>query len=164
VHHKTGATVWHPLEEATDSGIVQFYADAEAVLARVPRLGVPMILKSKPDGTTEPYGPKETAKIVRRLRGRLGLPATFTLDACHGGMTELEEAELTDGQGRARSGHRTQAAYAGYAKRTLARALPATPKRYAHMIAAGNAAGTTVQNEAPTSVQNGGGADDIAIA
>jgi hypothetical protein len=36
VHHKTGATVWHPLEEATDSGIVQFYADAEAVLARVP--------------------------------------------------------------------------------------------------------------------------------
>jgi hypothetical protein len=153
------------LEEATDSGIVQFYADAEAVLARVPRLGVPMILKSKPDGTTEPYGPKETAKIVRRLRGRLGLPATFTLDACrHGGMTELEEAELTDGQGRALSGHRTQSAYAGCAKRTLARALPATRKRCAHMIAAGNAAGTTVQNEARTGVQNDGGADDIAIA
>jgi hypothetical protein len=165
VHHKTGATVWHPLEEATDGGVVQFYADAEAVLARVPRRGVPMILKSKRDGTTEPYGPKETAKIVRQLREWLGLPTTFTLDACrHGGMTELEEAELTDGQGRALSGHRTQAAYVGYAKRTLARALPATRKRYAHMIATANTAGTAVQNEARNDVQNDRGPDDIAIA
>jgi hypothetical protein len=63
-------------------------------------------------------------------------PDTFTLDACrHGGMTELEEAELTDGQGRALSGHRIQRAYEGYAKRTLARALPATRKRYAHALA-----------------------------
>jgi hypothetical protein len=165
VHHKTGATVWHPLEEATDGGVVQFYADAEAVFARVPRLGVPMILKSRPDGTTAPYGPKETAKIVRHLRERLGLPPTFTLDACrHGGMTELEAAELTDGQGRALSGHRTQVAYSGYAKRTLARALPATRKRYAHMIAMANATGTSVQNEARKSVQNDKGHDEIAIA
>jgi hypothetical protein len=143
---------------------VQFYADAEAVLARVPRRGVPMILKPKRDGSAIPYGLKETAKIVRRLRERLGLPATFTLDACrHGGMTELEEAELTDGQGRALSGHRTQVAYAGYAKRTLARALPATGKRYAHMMAA-NATGTGVQNEALKSVQNDGRDDDTAIA
>jgi hypothetical protein len=135
---KTGATVWHPLEESADGGTVQFYADAEAVLAQVPRRGVPMILKLKRDGTAMRYGPKETAQIVRQLRDRLGLPATFTLDACrHGGMTEMEEAELTDGQGRALSGHRTQGAYAGYAKRTLARALPATRKRYAHLIAAG---------------------------
>ena len=42
------------------------------------------------------------AKLVRRVRKDAGLPPTFTLDACrHGGMTELEEAELTDGQGRA---------------------------------------------------------------
>ena len=35
------------------------------------------------------------------MRDKIGLPSTFTLDACrHGGMTELEEAELTDGQGR----------------------------------------------------------------
>jgi hypothetical protein len=165
VHHKTGATVWHPLEEATDGGIVQFYADAEAVLTRVPRRGVPMILKSKRDGTAAPYGPKETAKIVRRLRERLSLPATFTLDACrHGGMTELEEAELTDGQGRALSGHRTQAAYAGYAKRTLARALPATRKRYAHLIAAANAVGTSIQNEARNGIQNEVPDDDAALA
>jgi hypothetical protein len=165
VHHKTGATAWHPLEESADGGTVQFYADAEAVLAQVPRRGVPMILKLKRDGTAMPYGPKETAKIVRQLRDRLGLPATFTLDACrHGGMTELEEAELTDGQGRALSGHRSQGAYAGYAKRTLARALPATRKRYAHLIAAGNAAGTSIQNEARNGIQNDMPDDDAALA
>jgi hypothetical protein len=68
------------------------------------------------------------AKIVRKIRDHLArngvLSATFTLDACrHGGMTELEEAESTDGQGRALSGHRTQRAYEGYAKRTLERCV-----------------------------------------
>lgn len=39
-------------------------------------------------------------KIVQRMRKATGMPAEFTLDACrHGGMTELEEAELTDGPG-----------------------------------------------------------------
>src|SRR5262245_31314547 len=39
---------------------------------------------------------------------RVGLPL-FTRDACqHGGMTELEEAALTEGQGRAFSGHATK--------------------------------------------------------
>ena len=157
--------MWHPLEEQTGEGIVQFYADAEAVLACVPRRGVPMILKSKRDGSAVPYGPKETAKLVRRVRDLIGLPDKFTLDACrHGGMTELEEAELTDGQGRALSGHRTLAAYAGYAKRSLARALPATRKRYAHMIAYANASGTAIQNEGLTSIQNEGDDNDAAIA
>jgi len=60
------------------------------------------------------------------MRDKIGLPSTFTLDACrHGGMTELEEAELTDGQGRALSAHKTTSAYAGYAKRTIERALSA---------------------------------------
>ncbi|WP_316168016.1 MULTISPECIES: hypothetical protein [unclassified Bradyrhizobium] len=46
-------------------------------------------------------------------------------------MTELEEAELTDGQGRALSAHKSKA-YEGYAKRTEKRALAATRKRHAH--------------------------------
>ena len=58
-------------------------------------------------------------RLVRGLRERLGLPAFFTLDSCrHGGMTELKEAELTDGQGRALSTHRSKA----YG------ALPSAPK------------------------------------
>jgi hypothetical protein len=39
----------------------------------------------------------------------LGLPPNFILDASrYGGMTELEEAALTTGQGKALSGHRTE--------------------------------------------------------
>jgi hypothetical protein len=166
-HHKTGAVIWHPLEETTEQGTVKFYSEAEAVLARLPRRGVAMILKARRDGTTEPYDRHEMAKEVRKIRDRLvrnGMLAdTFTLDACrHGGMTELEEAELTDGQGRALSGHRTQRAYEGYAKRTLERALPATRKRYAHALA--NAQGTSVQNATRSGVQNELNIDDTAIA
>jgi hypothetical protein len=51
------------------------------------------------------------------------------------GMTELEEAELTDRQGRALSGHKTSQAYRGYAKETMKRALAATRKRHAHLLA-----------------------------
>jgi hypothetical protein len=106
-HHKTGAVVWHPLEEVTATGTVKFYTDAEAVLAHLPRRGVPLILRGKKDGgSSEPYTQKHMAELVRRLRNQFSLPAIFTLDACrHGGMTELEEAALTTGQGRALSGH-----------------------------------------------------------
>lgn len=41
-HHKTGALVWHPLEELTEAGPVRFYEDAEEVLAQLPRRGIPM--------------------------------------------------------------------------------------------------------------------------
>ena len=116
VHHKTGALVWHPLEEITPGeALICFYPEAEAVLARLPRRGVPMILQARRDGTCAPFSIMAMDKRVRKLRLALGLPATFTLDACrHGGMTELEIAGLTDGQGRALSGHRTQRSYQGY--------------------------------------------------
>jgi hypothetical protein len=151
------------LEESTERGPVKFYADAEAVLTHLPRRGIAMVLKLGRDGVAEPYDRHDMAKLVRKLRERLGLPETFTLDACrHGGMTELEEAELTDGQGRALSGHRTRRAYEGYAKRTLERALPATRKRYAHALA--NAQGTSVQNAARSPAQNETDSEDTAIA
>lgn len=155
-HHKTGAVVLHPLQD--DDG-TQFYADAEAVLAKLPRRGVPMILhpgRGDPEKTPATlYSASGMAKLVRRMRAAATLPATFTLDACrHGGMTELEEAELTDGQGRALSAHRSRA-YEGYAKRTMERALAATRKRHAHRIAASaNSAGTEFQNEPRNPFQN----------
>ena len=63
-------------------------------------------------------------KIIHTMRDEIGLSSTFTLDACrHGGMTELEEAALTDGQGRALSAHKSQQAYEGYAKRTMERGV-----------------------------------------
>ena len=100
-HHKTGAVVWHPLEEQTDGGVVKFYEEAEAILAQLPRRGLPMILREVRGGVTKPFSFSGMQKIVHTMRDKIGLPFTFTLDACrHGGMTELEEAELTDGQGR----------------------------------------------------------------
>lgn len=144
----------HPLEERLPDGtIVKFYEDAETVLAKLTRRGIPMILREVGDGVAKPYSFSGMQKIVQRMRKEIGLPASFTLDACrHGGMTELEEAELTEGQGRALSAHRTRESYAGYAKRTEARMLSATRKRHAHALA--NQIATAVQNAMGDSVQN----------
>ena len=93
-HHKTGAVVWHPLEEMTDTGLVKFYEEAEQVLAQLPRIGIPIILREVRKGVTKPYSFSGMQKIVHIMRDKIGLPSTFTLDACrHGGMTELEEAD-----------------------------------------------------------------------
>jgi hypothetical protein len=154
-HHKTGQLVWHPLEEVTEDGVVSFYEDAEAVLEKLPRRGVPMVLRQVREGVAKPYSFSGMEKIVQQKRKDLGLAPTFTLDACrHGGLTELEEAELTDGQGRALSAHRSQQSYEGYAKRTMRRALAATRKRHAHRLA--NSARTEFQNEGETAFQNDG--------
>jgi hypothetical protein len=161
-HHKTGAKVQHPLEQVTASGKVLFYPEAEAVLAKVPRRGIPVVLRQYREGTIKPWNSMRLSKVVRDLRAKLELPATFTLDACrHGGMTELEEAELTDGQGRALSAHRSRA-YEGYAKRTLKRALAATRKRYAWRLT--NESGTEFRNEMRFGFRNEDQDDDAAIA
>ena len=77
-------------------------------------------------------------------------------------MTELEEAALTDGQGRALSAHKSQQACEGYAKRTMERALSATRKRHAHRLA--NAAGTEFRNETRNQFRNEDSKrDDTAI-
>jgi hypothetical protein len=68
------------------------------------------------------------------------------------GLQQLAEAELTDGQGRALSAHKSQQGYEGYAKRTLKRALAATRKRHAHTLA--NATRTNIQNEPQNHIQN----------
>jgi hypothetical protein len=117
-----------------------------------------MILRKVSDGVAKPFGFSTLQHTVQRMRKKLELPRHFTFDACrHGGMTELEEAELTDSQGRALSAHRTQQSYAGYAKRTEKRMLSATRKRHAHRLAeeaVANEMATDVQNEQLNSVQN----------
>lgn len=161
-HHKTGAVIDHPLEETLpDGAVVKFYEEAEGILAKLTRRGVPLILREVKErkrgveirSLSKPYSFSGMQKIVQRMRKDIGLPALFTLDACrHGGMTELEEAELTEGQGRALSAHRTKESYAGYAKRTEARMLSATRKRHAHALA--NQLATNVQNATGDCVQN----------
>ncbi|MCD9110265.1 hypothetical protein [Bradyrhizobium japonicum] len=155
-HHKTGEIVDHPLEEVLEDGtVVKFYEEAEEALSHLKRLGVSMILYEFEKGKAKPFAFSTMQHKVQRMRKELGLPAHFTFDACrHGGMTELEEAELTDGQGRALSAHRTQQSYIGYAKRTEKRVLAATRKRHAHRLA--NETATSVQNEQQNRVQNEG--------
>ena len=128
------------LEDTVEGAIVRFYPEAEAILERLPRRGVPMILReirTRKGVAFKPYSYSGFEKLVQNLRKAIGLPSShFTLDACrHGGMTELEEAALTEGQGRALSGHKTAQAYRGYAKETFHRALSATRKRHAHRLA-----------------------------
>jgi hypothetical protein len=60
-HHKTGAVVWHPLEDGDGTF---FYSDAEEVLAKLPRRGVPMILRQVSEGVTKPYSFNGMQKIV----------------------------------------------------------------------------------------------------
>jgi len=103
-----------------------FYADAVAVPSRSYR-GAASHVMHDPRGKTEDGKAKPTvlhsgsgmAKLVQRLRQVAKLSQTFSLDACRdGGMTALEEAELTDGQGRALSAH-TSTAYERCARRIM---------------------------------------------
>jgi hypothetical protein len=76
----------------------------------------------------------------------------FTLDACcHGGTTELEEAELTTGWGKALSGRRIQD-----------QALAATRKRDAHRLT--NETNTKFRNKAAGRFRNESRDDGAAIA
>ena len=124
LHHKTGAVVWHPLEETVNGAVVRFYPEAEAILATLPRRGVPMILrevKVRTGVVFKPFSYSGFEKVIQQLRKKIeGVPDHFTLDACrHGGMTELEEAALTEGQGRALSGIRRRKPIAATLKRHL---------------------------------------------
>lgn len=138
---KTKTLVWHPLEEVVDGETLKFYAEAEDVLGHLAKLGIPMIMRrierGEHKGEAKVWSYPGMEKVVQQMRKKInGVSELFTLDACrHGGMTELEEAELTDGQGRALSGHKTAQAYRGYAKETMQRALAATRKRHAHLLA-----------------------------
>jgi hypothetical protein len=140
-HHKNKTLVWHPLEEEIEGETVKFYAEAEKIISHLPKLGIPMIMrkieKGENKGDAKKWSYPGMEKVVQTMRKKIdGVSPLFTLDACrHGGMTELEEAELTEGQGRALSGHKTSQAYKGYAKETMQRALAATRKRHAHLLA-----------------------------
>jgi len=79
-----------------DGTIMKFYPEAEAILAKLPRRGIPMILreiKTRNGVAFKPYSYSGFEKIVQRLRKRIdGLPSYFTASA--GGNPRVPEAPL----------------------------------------------------------------------
>jgi hypothetical protein len=92
-HHKTGALVWHPLEEVVDGEIVKFYGGAEKIISHLPKLGIPMIMRKIGNGEKKGEAKKWSypgmERLVQTMRKQIGgVSSLFTLDACrHGGMT-----------------------------------------------------------------------------
>jgi hypothetical protein len=68
-HHKTDAVVLYPLQD--EDGTL-FYSDAEEVIAKVPKRGIPMILHETRD-KIEGSGPKPTKLFVDCERGEFAL-------------------------------------------------------------------------------------------
>lgn len=126
-HRKNNQRADHPLEYTDELGTsARLYPQAESVLERTPHHGLSIVCQKSGrlfgDGT-------RLAQDVTDMATKLGIEG-FTLDkARHGGMTEIEEQGLTEGEGRALSKHRTASAYRGYAKDTEKRMLSATKKR-----------------------------------
>lgn len=127
-HRKTGEMALHPLEFVEDDLLIKLYPDAEKILAQVPRYGTSIVAQH--NGNLFGDGGYLTQEIAALAADEdVGMKG-FTLDkARHGGMTELEELGLTEGEGRALSKHRTSRSYTGYAKDTELRVLNATRKR-----------------------------------
>lgn len=131
-HWKTGETV--DIELSDQNG--QLYPELEDYLADLPRLGVPVVLRpSRPHG---PYSIRWARDKVKQTREAAGLPDHLTLDACrHGGLTELGDAEVTEFEGMALSGHKTAANLRLYVKRTAAQRRSGARKRLEHRASGG---------------------------
>jgi hypothetical protein len=143
-HHKTGARVWQPLDhvtidDETGAEIVRpLYPELDAMIARLPRIGVPLVLLMPKRGpkhtngqrTPRLYSEPYAQHLVQRARVAANLPAHLTLEACrHGGMTELGDLELTEQEIMSLSTHATPAAARLYVKRTERQRLQAAVKR-----------------------------------
>jgi hypothetical protein len=132
-HHKTGEEVWLPL----DDGGKRLYPEIEGYLARLPRLGSPVVLTPGTRGPCRPYSTPYAQHLVQKARAHAALPSYVTMDACrHGGMTELGDAEVTEQGIMSLSGHRTPDAARGYVKQTEKQRLAAARKRRAWLESA----------------------------
>jgi hypothetical protein len=161
----------HPLEEITNQGVVKFYTGAAAVRARLPRPGVPLILKTRRPGGTDlsaqPHG-ESGAEARRQVRVAFDL---YSRRLPAWGKTELEEAELTTGQGKALSGlpHRSglwrvcQSDHGTGLGRYSQAPCPYSCERTGHIILA-NEQGTSFSNGGQNAIQNEAAEGEVAIA
>ncbi len=142
-HHKTGERIWHPfdVDDVDEEGrpvVRRLYPELEDRLGALPRLGVPVVMMRPQrgpkgqDGQRQPriYSVSYADHLVQAARKAAGLASHVTMAACrHGGMTLLGDAELTEQQIMALSGHVTPAAARLYVKRTEAQRRSAAVQR-----------------------------------
>jgi len=134
-HWKTGVRVEHDLVDEGE----QLYPELEEFLARLPKMGMPIVLWGGAPGAPRPYAFRHAHSVVAKARKRAGLPTHVTLAACrHGGMTELGDSEVTEAEGMALSAHRDPKSFRLYVKQTAKQRKLAMRKRRAWRKEAGS--------------------------
>lgn len=118
-HHKTGALVDIPLYDADGTVL---WPDIMARLDAAPSVGALIITRDRPDRRRKVYLPWRIDHFRHRvaaIRAAAGIDADVKfMGLRHGGNVEGADAELTDAQLRALSGHKTTAALLRYAQST----------------------------------------------
>ena len=142
-HHKTRKRVWKLLDatlrgDSSNRKVRRLYPELDDAIAKLPRLGVPLVLFRPQRGPKDESGQRvprlyseaQAQHLVQKIRKLARLPAHFTLEACrHGGMTELGDAELTEQEIMTLSTHATPEAARLYVKRNERQELSAATKR-----------------------------------
>ena len=132
-HHKTGKLVSMPLSDREGP----LFPELVAYLDGLERLGIPIVLM-KPKrlrggakvAVPRPFLLRTARNRVRAIARAAGLPDYLTMEACrHGGLTELGDAEVTEQEVMAASGHATPDAARLYLKRTARQRASAARKR-----------------------------------
>jgi hypothetical protein len=129
-HHKTGELVDVPLYD--NDGTV-LWPELMSRLDAAPRLGTLIVMRDRPDRGSKIHLPwkedyfRHRVAAIRRAAGMD--PNEKFMGLRHGGNTEGADAELSDAQLRALSGHRTAAMVHLYAKQTMKQRRAGARKR-----------------------------------
>jgi hypothetical protein len=129
-HHKTRERVDMPLYD--HDGTV-LWPELMGRLDSAPRHGTLIVTRDRPDRRRKVYLPwkedyfRHRVAAIREVAG-IDFDAKF-MGLRHGGSTESGDADLTDAQIRALSGHRTTAMTALYTKRTMQQRRAGARKR-----------------------------------
>jgi hypothetical protein len=130
-HHKTGELVELPLYDEEDGS--PLWPEIMVRLDGAQRLGVLIVTRDVEDRrrkTHLPWQPDYFRHRVAAIREAAGIdPEVKFMGLRHGGNVEGAEADLTDAQLRALSGHRTTAALLRYAQSTEKQRVAGARKR-----------------------------------
>jgi hypothetical protein len=131
-HHKTRELVEMPLYD--EDGTV-LWPELTERLDGAPRRGTLIVMRDKLDRKRKTYLPWKEDYFrhrVAEIRAAAGIdPASKFMGLRHGGNTEGADADLTDAQLRALSGHKTASMTALYAKQTMKQRREGARKRLA---------------------------------